>query len=474
MAASPRGFPRRPGAAALGAALLVAASCAAPPAAQGKPVAPPPASAPTLGKMLCLDDSRFPLSGTGSDPAVAQRAWHIEQLEALGVTHVRHDLRWDQLEPVKGTFHWERFDPGIDAVTGAGLDLIGILDYGVPWATTKTPTDPMYPPDNPMDYAHFAGAVAGRYKGKIHTYEIWNEENSGFRFWKPKPDPAAYADLLHDAYGAIHGADPNAEVVYGSLFYLAQGVEGAVPFLQASFAARPDLANDFDAFGFHPYPPYPPEEPPESDSNGAVPIDKITLSLQTVLAAHGAAKRPLLATEYGWADYLGLTQTLQADYLAREAIWLSAEHVPLACWFTLVDGPNAGNFPPEDDFGLFNWDKTKNAPSTKKPAWYAMKTLTSKLGDLAVSRRLDDALGLGSYAYAFRLANTNGRRWADALWTYDDGLAQDVTVPEPHGATLSVIDALGHKVPFTRVGDSVKVHITGRPVYILGQLPASP
>ena len=57
--------------------------------------------------------------------------------------------------------------------------------------------------------------------------------------------------------------------------------------------------------------------------------------------------------------------------------------------------------------------------------------------------------------------------WADAFWTYDAGFDATVTVPEPHGYTLQVIDAVGKAVPFTLVGDAVKVAISPMPVYIL-------
>ncbi len=449
------------------AAVTAAAGCGPRVRAADPPPPAPPASAPTLGSMACVDDSRFSLAGTGTSAEARTRAWHLQQWQALGIAHVRHDLRWDRLEPTKGTWHWDRFDPGLADVVASGVDLIGILDYGVPWASSQTATDPFYPPDDPADFATFAGAVAARYAGKIHTYEIWNEENSGFRFWKPRTDPAAYAALLHQAAGAVHRADPAAQVVYGGLFYVPQVIEGAVPFLQESFAARPDLAQDFDAFGFHPYPPYPPSVPPESDEGQATPVDQMVGDLRAVLADHGAKDTPMLATETGWPSYGGVTEADQAAWLVRDTLWLAAEHVPLACWFTLVDGPRTGQFPPEDDFGLITWDVQANAPGHRKPAWDALETLTHQLGDLAVSERLDGRLNLGAGRYGFRLVSRDRTHWADALWAYDQAFDATVTVPEPHGYTLQVIDAVGKSVPFTRVGDAVKVAISPMPVYIL-------
>ncbi len=429
-------------------------------------VTPAPTGAATLSDLLCISDERFRF-GEGVDET-AKRAWHLDRFEELGVTKIRHDFRWSTLERVEGVQRYELFDAGVAEVAARGLEMVAILDYGVPWASSQTTGDTAFPPDDPADFAAYAERIATRYGDRVHTFEIWNEQNSGLRFWKPEEDPAAYGDLLHAAAASIRGARPDARVVYGGLFFQPQVITGAIDFLTAHFAAHPDAGDDFDALSFHPYPLYPPSVPPEVADNGEIPVEDMIAELRALLAAHGMDK-PLLVTEFGWPDFHPVTPELQAAYLARETLWLAADEIELACWFTLIDGPLTGRFPPEDNFGLFSWDLTTGAPGAAKPAWYAMNTLSQELGELAMVRRTDAELDLGKGAYSFLLASETGHSWAHVVWSFEDSFAGEVTIPQPEGATVRAVDALGAEVPLSPTEGGVRVPYGPMPVYVLGQ-----
>ena len=60
-----------------------------------------------------------------------------------------------------------------------------------------------FAPD-PDKYYTFVRTLVGRYKNVIHYWEVWNEPDNAM-FWKPAPDPAAYAIILKTAYRAVKG-----------------------------------------------------------------------------------------------------------------------------------------------------------------------------------------------------------------------------------------------------------------------------
>jgi hypothetical protein len=144
-----------------------------------------------------------------------------------------------------------------------------------------TPAELHGAPITPSDYAAYSAAVAGRYRGQIAAYEIWNEENSS-AFWRPAPDPAAYARLYLAARAAIHRADPGVPVLIGGLANTGSG------FL-ARLLRRPGLRGQVDGVAVHPY--------------GRDPAQVLTRvrGYRLQLRALAAGDVPLYVTEYGWA-----------------------------------------------------------------------------------------------------------------------------------------------------------------------------
>ena len=197
----------------------------------------PSPDAPLVRELLCLS---LHLPMDDSDASRSERARQLDHAETLGVRLLRRDIHWHRLEPVEGELHWETVDDGVDDITDRGMELLALLVYGVPWATTATEDDKMYPPDDPADFARFAGRVAERYADRVRLFEVWNEPNNGWRFWKPtiEGDPEAYGALLSAAGAAIRAAHPDPVVLYGGLVVHEQIViPSAVDFIQDHFDA---------------------------------------------------------------------------------------------------------------------------------------------------------------------------------------------------------------------------------------------
>lgn len=421
---------------------------------------------PLLGDVLCLA-LHVPLGD--SDDARAERAVQLDHVDALGVRMVRRDVRWDAVEPQPGELHWEQVDPGLNEILDRGVEVVALLSYGVPWASSRTDDDPFYPPDDPEDFARFAGRVAERYAGRIRLYEIWNEPNAGFRFWKPTVggDPAAYGALLRAAAREIRSADPGALVVYGGTFFHAQIVNpSTMEFLEAHFEALPYAADDFDAVAFHPYPWYPPSVPPEEDAEPEMEFWRMAEEIRAVLADHGAGGRPLYATEYGWPVYDNVTGQVQAAWLVRGALWLSAVGVRSACWYTLNDGRNTGGYPPESDFGLISYDVNAQGPGPPKPAYYAMQTLSATLGETGFVRDAGGEPVLEGDGYALLFASRDGRVNVHVLWTRSEGQTAVARIPKT-GGQVAAHDAFGEPVSLEESAEAYTVSFGFLPLYVV-------
>jgi hypothetical protein len=307
-----------------------------------------------------------------------------ELLRDTGVHVARFDFRWDEIEPARGAFDFTTYDAIVDGIRALDIEILGILAYGVPWATTMTDDDKFVPPDDPADFASFARAAATHFDGRVQRWEVWNEENGGYRFWHPtlNGDAAAYARLLDLSTTAIHDACPDCEVISGGLFYHEQLINGAIEFAHDMLTADPHVLDDVDAFGIHPYAVYPPTAPPEQDDGAERALGAIIHDMRRVLDLHGVrSDLPIVATELGWPSYGAVDEEAQARFLTRVVLLSAALDLDPICWFNVTDGPNHGTFPPEDDFGLYRFgSQDPDNPVDPKPAREAMRWLAA-IGD---------------------------------------------------------------------------------------------
>ncbi len=176
----------------------------------------------------------------------------------IGASWIRMDLSWADAQPTSPqAFAWDRLDHVFLEAHRRGLNVLPILAYTPGWARVPDCFTTSCAPADPSQFATFAAEAAARYAPRgVHTWEIWNEENSA-RFWQPKPDPMSYTRLLQASSQAIRKADPKAFVVMGGLATLrtTDGNLSVADFL----TQRPDSPLHLvDALAVHPYTfPYP-------------------------------------------------------------------------------------------------------------------------------------------------------------------------------------------------------------------------
>lgn len=383
-----------------------------------------PGGAP-LADRLCLAQGIS--HGVAND---SLRARQIELLAATGVRLVRLDFRWASIERERGTFDFSAHDPVVDAADAAGVEVLAILAYGVPWATSAEATDEFYPPDDPADFARYAAEVARHYAGRIDRFEIWNEPNGGYRFWRPTVhgDAAAFGALQAAAASAIRAECASCTIYGAGLFFHEQVINGAIEFTHDLLVAHPDALFGLDAFSIHPYPLYPPESGPEGEG-ASRSFAGIDADLRAVLALHEVSL-PIAVTELGWPVYGRVGEDEQARLLTRAMLLGAALGWDPMCWFNVTDGPRHGTFPPEDDFGVYRFgSEDPSSAIDPKPARDALAWL-AEVGEGAVPAGARDDLELhdpsrGRYAIDF---DAPSGRWT-ALWSLEP---RSVAIDEPH------------------------------------------
>jgi hypothetical protein len=367
----------------------------------------------------------------------------------LGGVMIRRDMRWAEMEPTKGTYDFVAHDRLTDEANARGVKLVATLGYGNPWANTSSMGDEFFPPTDPNDFARWAGAVAARYRGKVVAWEIWNEPNNGWRFWKTalSGDPAAYGALLDATSKAMHAADPQARVMFGGTVFTPQLIEGAMPWLEKAYASKPDLAASFDLMGLHTYMAYPPERAPEDGVLLDAPVEAKVQMHAWLLDRHGAGSKGMWITELGWPVSGKVDQAAQARYTVRATLLAARAGAEGIFWYTLRDGPNPAAFPPEDAFGLLGNDQVPAASkeATPKLVYRALKAMLALAGQRHVT--LDDprVRDLPADGRAVRL-HADGMSDVIAVWTVS------AAARARFEASADVYDQLGTKRGATDAG----------------------
>ena len=131
---------------------------------------------------------------------------------------------WSQIELAKGEFKWDNLEGALANAESKGLtDILMVLGTTPEWAVKKGEVkkgQDHYPqpgaasaPANLQDWDDWVTAVVTRYKGRISSYEIWNEANLK-NFYDGTPEELA--EMTARAYKIIKATDPQALVVSAS------------------------------------------------------------------------------------------------------------------------------------------------------------------------------------------------------------------------------------------------------------------
>jgi hypothetical protein len=351
----------------------------------------------------------------------------VSDVIASGSQYARFFLRWSDVEPTRGTFDASTiatYQDQFARLEAAGVKPVVVVVDAPSWANGSS--DHLVPPSNPAEFGAFTGALAGKLRGKVAAYEIWNEPDETAFWHGSAPDVATYAALLKAAYPAIKAADPGAKVLTG-------------PTTGNNFNWIDGLYNNgakgsFDAVSVHTDTACLDRGPDFFYREGGQIGQYSFLGYQTVhgvMAAHGDGDTPIWMTELGWSSTTktcsrgawagkkpaGVGEADQATYLKQAYHCLTFDpYVQVAMWFNLQDiSATDGEL---NRYGLLRADHSQ------KPAWGAFR-------DVAVNG--DQLTG--------QCAKLDGPAITVAAPTdgsvYADGLFMKASATDPHLHSIS-------------------------------------
>jgi spore germination protein YaaH len=363
--------------------VAVAQAPAAPtPGPKPTSAAPPPAPAP---------------SGTGFGYGVQAHkdtARVVKALNDIGFGWVKQQVRWHEVEGSKGNYGFAGLDDLANTANAGGIKVLFSVVAAPGWS--RGGKSGIGPPDNYQDFYDFMGAMAAHFRGRVHAYEIWNEQNLK-REWEGAPLSAAdYVRLLKGAYQAIKAADPGAIVVSGAP--TPTGINDGSwaiddrTYLQQMYNAG--LKYYCDAVGAHPsgY-----ANPPDVRYNGgdfdpsrgyddhpSFFFRNTMEDYYNIMAANGDGAKRIWATEFGWptTDGMGvsanpgyefandISESQQADYIVRAYTWSrNWGHAGVMFLWNLNFWPVTGAENEMAKYGIVRGDWSP------RPAYIALKNL---------------------------------------------------------------------------------------------------
>jgi hypothetical protein len=271
-----------------------------------------------------------------------------DEIIASGVKWVRVGPEWRSIQPNAPT----STDPGYDTaflgkldaivnkLSAGGVNIDFVLCYTAPWASSM-PSDPKawaYKPANWTDWGDYVHFVTSRYAGKIHSWEVWNEEDST-TFWKSSATD--YVTLLQTAATQIRLTDATNQILLGGL--TGGGVAPGGFFDQILAAGA---AGGFDIVNYHSY----------LDSAHWISVYRL---LAQTTGKYGLTNRKIWITESGYSS-LGdaAKEVIKADMV--DQVYLlpgTLPNVERVFWYVHRNITPTGD-PSEDNFGLIANDRT--------------------------------------------------------------------------------------------------------------------
>jgi hypothetical protein len=292
-----------------------------------------------------------------------RRAADYKALGAANATWVRSDLGWMYLEPVKGSWRFDQFDPVVADAKANGMRYLAILHTVPNWANGGAGDYGM--PSDVSLVTNYCYQTARHYIPMgVTEYEIGNEINLPHPGWQ-NPSGAVYtqkflAPCVSGLRRAATELNARPTIIFGSL----APTEWTGGTNQATFLT--DAYNNgaqglFDAMAWHPY--------TGADAPSvSVHMNADSAQLNSIMAARGDGAKKIWATEYGVPTGGPNSVSEQAQVTTLNGsfdVWYAKPFAGPLFWYSGRDS-GTSTTDREQHFGVLRYD------GSAKPAYAAL------------------------------------------------------------------------------------------------------
>ncbi len=377
----------------------------------------------------------------------------LDLIQAAGFKFIRMDFGWTATEKQKGEYDWSGYDELLRNLDARGIRPVFILDYShglyeetvtnvnpVTHQVHRTVASPQHP-ESVAAFARWAAAAARHYHGRQIIWEIWNEPNIGF--WSPEPNAEQYADLASVTAKAIRPAEPTATIVAPASSTFPW------PFFETLF--KSGVLEYLDAVSVHPY-----RGRDRSPETATADYQRLRELIDQFAPPARRGKIPILSGEWGYSSHKkGVSPEVQAVFAARQQLSNLLNGVPLSIWY---DWKNDGNDPNENEhnFGTLLPDLRP------KPAYLAIRTLTTELDGYGISRRLRLS---NDQDYVLVLTNAPGQQRL-AAWTLSAPHSVILPMIGMNTEPLPAVQLKGERATVAMSNGQLTLNLTSAPLYV--------
>jgi hypothetical protein len=329
-----------------------------------------------------------------STPVPGLRMKTLQLAKDAGMPWIRIQVRWMDLHDRSGAIYWGELDNIVSDANSQGIKLLVSVVKAPGWASNNNNGMPLRAYFN--DFNFFMGSMAGRYKGRVQAYEIWNEQNLAHENAGRVANASFYMDMLVGASNAIRANDPSALIVSGGPSSTETNVSSIaisdITFFDQMFS-DPRFNGAVDIVGAHPggasNPPdtmWPsnPGPGPNYVTSGEFYFRRIE-TVRDLMVRKGFSNKPMWVTEFGWATRNNtpgygfgnsISFQMQSDYIVRAFQLAKTNYSPwltgMFLWqlnYAVSWKANGNELHEQASYGVINGDYSP------RPAYLALKAM---------------------------------------------------------------------------------------------------